>query len=667
MRLLLTFIIVFVTAIFSSLSVYAQISDKVRTETIETLSQQNSHAKERIQKGVNQVAFLWTERDGSEEEFKEFCTTYFISDDKEREEVFYKISNYMESLWGNFNNIHQQLQWNLHLDTGPLHKIDYLFSAYSSGAHLAEDFYNNKIAFVTALNFPKLSLEEKEALGNDRKQWAYARLGDVFTERIGTGLRQQSAKAGSNSDIYIASYNIYMGSVTNKKRQKLFPENMILLSHWNLRDEIKANYGQGKEGLEKQRIVHEVMKHIISQDIPKEVINAGEYDWNPYTNTIFKNKEKVSHTTENFERYERMLENFRAAQAMDKFTGNTFIDRKFNEEMEISLEETEKLFDSFLSAPELKEVGKLISKRLGRKLEPFDIWYDGFKARSNMDEKKLDEITREKYPDAQALKNDLPNLLTKLGFSSDRANYLAEKIEVDAARGSGHAWGAAMKGSPARLRTRIPESGLDYKGYNIAIHEFGHNVEQTISLYDVDYYMLNGVPNTAFTEALAFTFQKRDLYLLGLSENRENNQEEILDKFWNIYEIMGVSMLDISVWKWLYAHPEATAEELCYAVDSLSKEIWNKYYADVFGIKDQTILAIYSHMLNYPLYISAYSFGHIIEYQIEKYLASKDFATEVDRIFKLGRLTPGEWIKQATSKPLSVTPLLEDVKNILNN
>ena len=34
-----------------------------------------------------------------------------------------------------------------------------------------------------------------------------------------------------------------------------------------------------------------------------------------------------------------------------------------------------------------------------------------------------------------------------------------------------------MKGQRSRLRTRIPSQGMDYKGYNIAIHEFGHNVE----------------------------------------------------------------------------------------------------------------------------------------------------------------------------------------------
>ncbi|MCK7534347.1 MAG: hypothetical protein MZV63_26685 [Marinilabiliales bacterium] len=63
---------------------------------------------------------------------------------------------------------------------------------------------------------------------------------------------------------------------------------------------------------------------------------------------------------------------------------------------------------------------------------------------------------------------------------------------------------------------------MNYKGYNIAIHEFGHTVEQTISLHDVDHYLLRGVPNTAFTEALAFVFQKRDLELLGIKDENQD-------------------------------------------------------------------------------------------------------------------------------------------------
>jgi oligoendopeptidase F len=245
-------------------------------------------------------------------------------------------------------------------------------------------------------------------------------------------------------------------------------------------------------------------------------------------------------------------------------------------------------------------------------------------------------------------------------------NILADKIAVDPARGSGHAWGASMKGEKAHLRTRIPENGMNYKGYNIAIHEFGHNVEQTISLYDVDYYTLNGVPNTAFTEALAFMFQSRDLEILGMEvDNPEKEHLNTLDKCWSLYEIMGVGIVDQRVWKWLYANPNANAEQLKQAVMRISKEVWNDYYAPVFGQKDETLQGIYSHMIASPLYLSAYSFGQIIEFQLEEYVADKDFAEQVQRIFKQGRLTPNQWMMEAVGAPLSVQPILNKTKEAL--
>ncbi|MDL2252187.1 hypothetical protein LJC12_04985, partial [Odoribacter sp. OttesenSCG-928-J03] len=167
------------------------------------------------------------------------------------------------------------------------------------------------------------------------------------------------------------------------------------------------------------------------------------------------------------------------------------------------------------------------------------------------------------------------------------------------------------------------------------------------------------VPNTAFTEALAFIFQKRDLEILGINDNNpEKEALNILDKSWSLYEIMGVSMLDIAVWEWLYDHPDANANELREAVITLSKEVWNKYYAPVFGRKDETILAVYSHMLCYPLYLSSYAFGQIIEFQLEDYISNKPFAQEIDRIFRQGKLTPNEWMMQATGNGLSVQPLI---------
>lgn len=639
------------------------ISSEAVDKVIAGLSSKDTQNQVMIEKSVKQVARLWQAADGTEDEFIKFCSDRYIADPKEKEQVFLKISGYLESIYGNFNEMSLQLQRNVHEATGPLHQVDELFAAYNPGTHLSDDFYANKLAFFIALNFPELSLDEKEALGKDRLAWAYARLGDIFTSRIPADVQQAFSSVNSDADVYIANYNIYAGHLFSKEEKHIFPEDMVLLSHWNLRDEIKANYNKGNEGLEKQQTIYEVMKRIISQEIPLEVINSGDYDWNPYTNTVSQSGKQITGTPESTRRYEKLLNNFKALQAIDQYTGNTYIDRNFSESMEVSVEDAEALFRHYLSSPELKEVGKIVAKRLGRNMEAFDIWYDGFKPRSNLNEDKLSEQTRALYPDAEKMEKQLPSILLKLGFSSERAAYLAEKITVDAARGSGHAWGGTMKGQKAHLRTRIPVDGMDYKGYNIAIHEFGHNVEQTISLYDVDYYMLNGVPNTAFTEALAFVFQKRDLELLGIENNDPGKKNmDILDKAWQLYEICGVSMLDIAVWKWMYAHPDATPEQLREATINLSKEVWNEYFAPVFGIQDQTILAVYSHMVSYPLYLSAYAFGQVIEFQLEEYLIGKDFAKEVDRIYRLGRLTPKQWMLGATGEPITTDPLLAAIR-----
>jgi oligoendopeptidase F len=209
---------------------------------------------------------------------------------------------------------------------------------------------------------------------------------------------------------------------------------------------------------------------------------------------------------------------------------------------------------------------------------------------------------------------------------------------------------------------------MDYKGYNIAIHEFGHNVEQTISLHDVDYYMIEGVPNTAFTEALAFIFQKRDLQLLGFTnENPDKEYLQTLDLYWSVFEIMGVSMVDMKVWKWLYANPDATAAQLKEATMNIAKEVWNQYFAPVYGIEDEPILAIYSHMIASPLYLANYSFGHLIDFQIEQYLDGKNFSDEVDRIWSIGRLTPEAWMQKAVGESISIQPMIKSTEEALKH
>jgi hypothetical protein len=95
------------------------------------------------------------------------------------------------------------------------------------------------------------------------------------------------------------------------------------------------------------------------------------------------------------------------------------------------------------------------------------------------------------------------------------------------------------------------------------------------------------------------------------------------------------------------------------------KDIWNKYYAPIFGKKDEPILAIYSHMIDAPLYLSAYPMGHIIDFQIETYIKDKHFANEITRIYTQGRLTPNIWMEKAINQPVSIQPMLKETEEAL--
>ena len=617
-----------------------------------------------IEKGVRHAASLWRDNDGTSEDFVKFCSENYLADPAQKEASFYRFAEYLESLNGHFNKLSLDMQENVQLMKGEVLPIDAQFAAYNPGAHMINDFYDNKIAFIVALNFPYYTTEEKNISGANWTplQWGYARLGDVFSSRVPSELIQQASKVAAEGDAYIADYNIYMGNILNDDNQKLFPENMVLLSHWNLRDEIKANYANKEVGLKKQALIYQIMQRIVDQSIPKMVINSGKQDWNPATNEVFVSGTKTEAEPEIDGRYQQILNNFHVYQAFDKYEPAmpTAIQRAFSVGMQIPQPEVQKLFNEFLSSAQVKEVAEIIKKRLGRDLSPWDIWYDGFKARSSINEESLNAITEKKYPNAKALEADLGNILLKLGFTKEKADFIASRVSVDPARGSGHAWGASMKAEKAHLRTRIPATGMNYKGYNIAVHEFGHNVEQTISLNNVPNYMINGVPNTAFTEALAFVFQERDLFLLNIKNtDPEKEYLKTLDIFWSVYEIMGVSMVDMKMWQWLYDNPNSTASDLRDAVIEISKDVWNTYYAPVFGMKDQTILGIYSHMINSPMYLPNYAFGHLIHFQLEEHFKTHEFAPEVLRIFALGQLTPNEWMKQAVGEPLSNEAILK--------
>ena len=626
--------------------------------------------EDRIARGVEQAAALWTEADGTPAEFEDFCVENFVADPDERARMATQLEQNFESLWGCFNKMNVDLNLPIHVDGPEPTPLDEMFGAYSPSAHFVDDMFEQKIAFIVVLNYPFYTLEEKNTLGADwsRQQWAYARLGDVFTARVPAECQQALSAQLSAADNYIASYNIQMGHLLNDQGEHIFPD-LSLITHWGLRDELKTHYNEGEQGLAKQRMIYQVMRRIIDQSIPECVINNPEYDWNPYANTVTKDGQPVDVKPEPDTRYQYFLDNFHAMQQLDRFNPRypTASARAFEEDMEVSFDEIEQLFDTYCSSPQVGEVAQLIEQRLGRKLEPFDIWYDGFKSRSSLNEDDLSAQTRQLYPNREAFATKgMPSILNQLGFSQEKNDFICSHITVDPSRGAGHAWESNMRTDNARLRTRIGKDGMDYKGYNIAVHEFGHNVEQTITLHDVDHYIMKGVPNTAFTEALAFAFQIRDLDFLGYQNNDPTREAlQTLDIFWGCYEIMGVALVDMYCWRWLYEHPDATVAQLKEQVIRTAQEVWNKYYAQYLGEQDSPILAIYSHMIDSPLYLPNYPYGHIIHFQLEQQLKGKSVAAEIERIYPAGRLTPQHWMRHAVGNEVSTQPLLDAASEAL--
>jgi hypothetical protein len=427
-------------------------------------------------------------------------------------------------------------------------------------------------------------------------------------------------------------------------------------------------------------MIQKVMERIVSQTIPEGVIDNPHVDWNPFANTVSKAAVSdvdeappadlvVDNKPEPDTRYEVLLATFHASRKLDPYspTAPTLIERRFNEDREIPEERVRAMFNAVLSSPFLAETAALISRRLGRPLEPFDIWYNGFRPRPAFSQEELDKIVRERYPTPAAYEADMPNLLEKLGFPRDRAEYLAGNIVVEPARGSGHAWGAQMRSAKTRLRTRVGAEGMDYKGFNIAVHEMGHNVEQTLSLNDIDYTLLEGVPNTAFTEALAFVFQAKDLDLLGIAEpDPKRDAMAALDTYWGACEIAAVALVDMAVWHWMYDHPDATPAQLKKATIGIAKDVWNDYYADVFGEKDVVLLGIYSHMIHSFLYLPDYPMGYMIALQVEQQMEKAgSIGPEFERCAVIGSVTPDMWMEEATGAPVGPEALLAATKEAL--
>jgi hypothetical protein len=627
----------------------------------------------RIDRGVDQVGSLWRAEDG---DLVAFVERHFAATPAEVDALFTRFETQLEQVDGLTNELMRSLRWHADVDTGPLLPIDDLMGAVDPTAHVVDDLFASKAAFAALLNFPLTTLDDRvrDADGYSRRQWAEVRLTGRFDRRIPGEATAAASAAAAAADAYVAGYNLWMHHVLAEDGARLFPSGKRLISHWNLRDELKANYAD-PVGPAKQRTIVKVMERIVTQSIPAAVIDNPRLDWNPFTNAVtvappatIEADAPAGRPTapatapEPDVRFGHVLAHFAAARTIDRYapTAPTHLARAFAD-AELPEDRVRAMIVALLESPNVAAAAAEIERRLGRKLGPQDLWYEF--GGGQLPEAELDAETRRRYPTAAAFKADLPRILTELGFAPDRAKLIADHVAVDPSRGAGHAMQAMWRQDLPHLRTRVEKGGMDYKGYNIAVHELGHNVEQYLSLYEIDHTLLTGVPNTAFTEALAFLFQARDLELLGRPRpDAAAEKSRILDHFWNTWEIAGSALVEIDVWHWLYDHPNATAAELRDATVRIARATWDRYYAPVLGGRGETsLLGIYSHTIGSPLYLFNYVLGHLIAFQLEEHLAGKDaatFAAEFTRVSRQGMILPDSWMRGATGAPVSAEPML---------
>src|SRR5947208_2334286 len=310
-------------------------------------------SRDRAERGVRQVTAYWRGRDGDVATLRAFVEESFVADPKQLDALHQRFSAAFEQIDGHLLEIGRALRsWN-ELELGPQMELDQLFAALEIGAHLSEDLFSSKLAFVALLNFPQPDLQEMVAEGPrwSRKQWAQARLTRRFVVRPSGAARQGIARARADGDAYIAGYNIWMHHVLAPDGRRLFPKGVRLLTHWNLRDQIKADYAEPDKAmaLARQRLVQQVMERIVTQTIPKGVIDDPRVDWNPASNTVTASppeeveteqmkaqgrrpaRPSVSDGRELDTRYAVLLANFRAAREIDPDSpmAPTEIDRHF--------------------------------------------------------------------------------------------------------------------------------------------------------------------------------------------------------------------------------------------------------------------------------------------------------------------------------------------------
>jgi len=640
------------------------LSDADRTAIVDALVERHGDAaRERAERGVRQCADRWLERDGDAEAFRTFCLDQFVASDDDRDRLLSRLETALEQIRGHLYEMRRNLRRWSDLVGDSLPKTDALLATFDPAPDLAEQSHAQKLAFVVLLNFERSTLDDMLARGGDwdADRWAEARIAGSFGPRIPKDVADLARELHFKSYHWVSNFHIPVGTMVDSTSRRWFEADRALLAHWLVREEIKAGYND-PDGVHKQRALAWTMSRYIDGSLPTAVMNHDSTaDWDPAANTI--GGAAVDDTIDLL-RYEHWMNNVRVARAYDAHHPEhpTAIARKFGLEREIPEDEVEQLLVDLLAAPVRADLSAMLSKRLGRPLEAHDIYFDDLFETRDADEMNA-EVTRH-FPDETAFEQALPDVLRGLGWPDDDADFLGTRVRVEIARGSGHAMRPQLAEYGAWLRTNRLKDQLGWDGFDTAMHELGHNLEQLCSTFFVPRPALRGVPNTACTEAFAFLYQSLAKRVLGIEDPAAAARayhEETIAAMLMTCQIAGPSLVELRTWREIYDLGDAcTPEAIRAAVLRHSEAVWDEFFQPHYGDDPYHILGAYQHMLGHPLYLADYAIGRTMSHQIRSHMRGRDLAAETKRICSIGSVTPDAWMREAVGGPLSAVPLIED-------
>ena len=117
-----------------------------------TLVQKHGEAaRPRAERGVRQVAAFWRKEDGDAATLRAFTDMAFAADPQQLDALLRRFSAALEQIDGHMVEIGRALRSWSELELGPQMDVDQLFAALDVAAHVPEDLFSTKLAFVALL------------------------------------------------------------------------------------------------------------------------------------------------------------------------------------------------------------------------------------------------------------------------------------------------------------------------------------------------------------------------------------------------------------------------------------------------------------------------------------------------------------------------------------